>query len=123
MRATRIITVPLAALLTAAAVAGPAAAGRRTSGPPPTPQHIVQPVPPVDARPRASTGAQRASVPPAESEHSRSRSPAPRACAADDSRGSGPSHPLVTTNRVLGVGHPPGPLTRSVRKRASRTRV
>ena len=33
MRATRIITVPLAALLTAAAVAGPATAGRRTSGP------------------------------------------------------------------------------------------
>jgi hypothetical protein len=51
MRTTRIITLPLAALLTSAAVAGPAAAGPADGGPtPPTPQHIVQLVPPVDAR-------------------------------------------------------------------------
>ena len=48
---TRIISVPLAALLTAAAVAGPAAAIPADMGPtPPTPQHIVEPVLPADAR-------------------------------------------------------------------------
>jgi hypothetical protein len=52
MRTTRIITVPLAALLTAAAAAGPAAAVPADLGlTPPTPQHIVQPVPTVDAEP------------------------------------------------------------------------
>jgi hypothetical protein len=52
MRTTRIITVPLAALLTAGAAAGPAAAVPADLGlTPPTPQHIVQPVPTVDAEP------------------------------------------------------------------------
>jgi hypothetical protein len=51
MHTTRTITVPLAALLTAAAVAGPAAAVPADLGrTPPTPRHIVQPVPPVHAR-------------------------------------------------------------------------
>jgi hypothetical protein len=51
MRTTRIISVPLAALLTAAAVAGPAAAVPTDAGrTPPTLQHIVQPIAPVEAR-------------------------------------------------------------------------
>jgi hypothetical protein len=54
MRSTR-ITAPLAALLGAAALAGPAAAVPAdpvSTGPPSPaiPQHIVQPVAPVDAR-------------------------------------------------------------------------
>jgi hypothetical protein len=52
MRTTRIITVPLAALLTTAAAASPAAAVPADVGPrPPTPQHIVEPVPGVDPGP------------------------------------------------------------------------
>jgi hypothetical protein len=51
MRTTRIISIPLAVLLTTAAGAGPAAAVPADVGrTPPTPQHIVQPAPPVDAR-------------------------------------------------------------------------
>jgi hypothetical protein len=51
MRTTRVITVPLAVLLTAAAVAAPAAAVPADVGLTlRTPQHIVQPAPPGDAR-------------------------------------------------------------------------
>jgi hypothetical protein len=52
MRWTRIITVPVAALLAAAAAAGPAAAVPADVGPtPPIPQRIVQHVPVVDTGP------------------------------------------------------------------------
>ena len=91
MRTTRIITVLLAALLTAAILAGPAAAvptdvisGGSTS---PDQGPVVE----RTVASRASTGARPASGPRARSERSQSSSPARPACAAGESRGSGPS--------------------------------
>jgi hypothetical protein len=51
MRPARIITIPLAAVLSAAAVAGPAAAAPLDAGKPSLPASpTVQPIAPVDAR-------------------------------------------------------------------------